>query len=632
MNFFEAQERARKSSRLLVWWFILAMLGVIIVMYFLAIALAHFLNLNAGEVTEARQLVEFQLWRPELLGWVGLVVGGVILIGSWSKLAQLSKGGSVVARDLGGRQIEPTTTDLAEKRLLNIVEEMAIASGVPVPEVWLLNEEAGINAFAAGTDPSNAVIGVTRGTLRNLNRDELQGVVAHEFSHILNGDMKLNLRLMGWIFGLVMLSMLGRLLLESFVFVRGSRDSKAGGAIVAVIVAGVAIWAVGSIGILFARMIQAAISRQREYLADASAVQFTRNPDGISGALKKIGGFQEHGRIRAAKAAEARHMFFAGSSLNRLLATHPPLEKRIKAIDPQWNGELVSLQKSKGSVVGEHRVSNFSGEGSSHMTLGNVSELGDSELITLAKGEMIRDELRESRLTSFSKDEAKNVVFGLLIANDKGGIAVAQKLLQDAQYEESDIKKVAAWAKELSSYSSAKKIALVDLSLSWLKKMSMAEADEFVKLTEAIILADGEVDLFEFMLQKVVERHVVFGLGLAPVPRMRYRSLVELEMPLGSILWTFAKIGGGLPALESALEEYKLYTGRTLPSMEPGLGALAEALPLVDAATPLVKKQVLRLCSMVVLDDGVIDDQENELLRATAEAIGAALPPTLRKM
>ena len=204
----------------------------------------------------------------------------------------------MVARDLGGREVEPGTTDRLERRLLNVVEEMAIASGVAVPGVWVMDDERGINAFAAGTDPTNAVVGVTRGTLERLSRAELQGVVAHEFSHILNGDMKLNMRLMGWIFGLVMLAMLGRVMLEAFRFMGASRNSRGGGGriVLAIVVAGLAVWLVGSIGVFFARMLQAAISRQREYLADASAVQFTRDPGGIAGALRKIGGFSMRGK------------------------------------------------------------------------------------------------------------------------------------------------------------------------------------------------------------------------------------------------------------------------------------------------------------------------------------------------
>ena len=418
---------------------------------------------------------------------------------------------------------------------MNVVEEMAIASGVPVPEVWIMDNEEGINAFAAGTDPTNAVIGVTRGTLERLTRSELQGVVAHEFSHILNGDMKLNMRLMGWIFGLVMLSVLGRIMLESFRFMRGSRDSKGHGIVIAIILAGLAVWLVGSIGVLFARMLQSAISRQREYLADASAVQFTRDPGGISGALKKIGGFPEHGKISSPKAMESRHMFFAGSGFSALMATHPPLEKRILAIDPQWKGEMlqggtdpVSESEFTGSM-------GFSGSLEQVDSTDRLDSLGESARLDTHVGAAIREELRAGKVTSFSKQEAKSLLLGLLIAADADGREMGKKILANHGSDEEAITRAIAWSMDLESYTSAKKLALVDLSLSWLRKMSRSEATAFVAASKALIEADGEVNLFEFMLQKVIERHVEIGLGLKPVPAMRYRDLRSLETEVAQV-------------------------------------------------------------------------------------------------
>ncbi len=627
MNFFEAQERARKSSRLLVWWFILSVLGVIAVMYVLATAYLRFSG-SGREVEAAAPPMGW--WNPELLMWTGLLVGGVILIGSWIKLAQLSAGGKVVAQSLGGRPVEPTTTDLPERRLLNVVEEMAIASGVPVPEVWIMDDEEGINAFAAGTDPTNAVIGVTRGTLERLSRSELQGVVAHEFSHILNGDMKLNMRLMGWIFGLVMLSMLGRVMLESFRFMRGSRDSKGGGIVIAIIVAGLAVWLVGSIGVLFARMLQSAISRQREYLADASAVQFTRDPGGISGALKKIGGFPEHGNISSPKAMESRHMFFAGSGFSALMATHPPLEKRILAIDPQWKGEMLKGRADPVTEAEFTGASGFSGSVRGTEAGGRLDSIGESARLDTNVGAAIREELRAGKVTSFSKQEAKCLLLGLLVAADADGREMAEKILSAQGADVETVAQVTGWSVDLEGYDSARKLALVDLSLSWLRKMGKPEARAFVAASKALIEADGEVNLFEFMLQKVIERHVEIGLGLKPVPAMRHRELRSLEKELARVLGAFAVLGGGETALAKAAAEYREHTGRELPRIEAGLADVARALVEMDAATPLVKQRILRLCGLVATDDGVVEDKELELLRATAEAIGAPIPPLFR--
>ena len=631
MNFFEAQERARKSSRALVWWFILSVLGVIVVMYFLAVGFNLFRTSNQDGMFHATEPAGLGLWEPELLMWTSLIVGGVIILGSWAKLAQLSGGGKVVASSLGGRPVDPTTTDLPERRLLNVVEEMAIASGVPVPEVWILGEEQGINAFAAGTDHSNAVIGVTRGTLDRLTRAELQGVVAHEFSHILNGDMKLNMRLMGWIFGLVMLSMLGRMLMESFRFVRGSsRDSKNGGVIIAILLTGLSVWLVGSVGVLFARLLQAAISRQREYLADASAVQFTRNPEGIAGALKKIGGFTERGKIHSPKAMEARHMFFAGSGLSSLMATHPPLEQRIRAIEPSWKGKMLQGKADPVTAQEFSGASGFSGSTEHEVSAGEIHNLGESHRLDSNVGAAIRAEMREENVTSFSKQSAKTLLLGLLVAADTDGRDTGQAILQGLGWDVGSIEEIIGWSVQLETYNSSKKLALVDLSLSWLRKMSRVEAQEFVNASQALIEADGEVNLFEFMLQKVIERHVLIGLGLKQVPGMKYRSLLSLENEVVHLLGAFAVLAGGDKALSRAAKEYRHYTGKELSVRSSGLGDVAAALLEMDASTPLVKQQILRLCSLVVMDDGVVQDQELELLRATAEAIGAPIPPLVR--
>ena len=631
MNFFEAQERARKSSRALVWWFILSVVGVIVVMYVLGVSLWQYSSTNPQGINHATDTAELVWWDPTIFTWVSVLVGGVIMTGSWVKLAQLSGGGKVVAQSLGGRAVEPTTTDLPERRLLNVVEEIAIASGVPVPEVWIMDEEQGINAFAAGTDPSNAVIGITRGTLERLTRTELQGVVAHEFSHILNGDMKLNMRLMGWIFGLVMLSMLGRIMIESLRFMRGSRDSKAGGIILALVVAGLAVWLVGSIGVLFARMLQAAISRQREYLADASAVQFTRQVEGIAGALKKIGGYSEHGTIRSPKAMEARHMFFAGSGFSSLMATHPPLDKRIKAIDTHWNGDM--LQGMADPVRAEEfsGAMGFSGSLEQTAARGSVDSLGENVRLDMNVGAVIREDLRAGKVTAFSKQEAKTLLLGLLVAADHDWRETAKHILEKHGLDAEMIAQVIAWSVDLEGYDSSKKLALVDLSLSWLRKMSQSEARDFVTASQALIEADGEVNLFEFMLQKVIERHVLIGLGLKPVPGMRYRKIQDLERELADLLSVFATLAGGGTAIELAAVQYREHTGRELPRSTAGLSEVSSALMEMDAATPLVKQQILRLCGLVVTDDGHVAYQEMELLRATAEAIGAPIPPLVRK-
>ena len=354
-SFFEQQDLARKNSRRLVWFFGMAVIVVVVSLNLVAVGLFTSASKNPDGTVPltARSFSSDQLSELyAIIAATTLGTGGIIGLASLGKTVALSSGGSAIAESLGGRLIESQDIkDPLEKRLLNIVEEMALASGVPVPPVYIMDNEEGINAFAAGYKPTDAVIGVTRGTLQTLSRDQLQGVIAHEFSHILNGDMRLNIRMIGVLYGLLFLGIMGRTILRllSNVSYNSSRrsssdsdkDSK-GNPMAAVYLIAIALFILGYLGYFLGRLIQAALSRQREFLADASAVQFTRNPDGIAGALKAIGGWANHAQIQSPEALETAHMFF-GDSIKRMfanspMATHPPLETRIRRLDPNWDG------------------------------------------------------------------------------------------------------------------------------------------------------------------------------------------------------------------------------------------------------------------------------------------------------
>src|SRR5688572_22250190 len=280
MNFFERQAAARRTSSRLVVLFALAVAGIVF-----AIDAAAFLAYGAGADAEPGEI-------GALLVFTTLLTLGVIGLGSLYRVASLRGGGEPVALQLGGTPVPEDTTDFNLRRLRNVVEEIAIASGVPVPRIYVLEHEQAINAFAAGYSPADAVVAVTRGALDRLNRDELQGVIAHEFSHILNGDMRLNVRLIGVLFGILVLAIIGRKVLQ---FGRiGGRDNRGAAA---VLLAALVAMAIGYIGLFFGRMIKAGVSRSRETMADASAVQFTRQTRGLAGALKKIGGLGEGSRL-----------------------------------------------------------------------------------------------------------------------------------------------------------------------------------------------------------------------------------------------------------------------------------------------------------------------------------------------
>ena len=344
MDFFEAQARAKKRTSRLVVLFGVAVLGTIAAGYLTAVLLLTQVP-RSGYQGESNGSMPITWWDPQVFGAV--VAGTLIIVGLSSLFKWLSfrTGGAAVAESVGGRRIEPGRATPEERQLLNVVEEMAIASGVPMPAVYVLDQETGINAFAAGLTTSDAVVAVTRGTLQKLNRDELQGVIGHEFSHILNGDMSLNVKLTALLFGILVIGLMGRGVLWSMrgMRVRSSNNKNSGGVVVAILAVGLAMMIIGYIGYFFGRLIQAAVSRQREFLADASAVQFTRNPRGITGALGKIGGFALGSRVNTNKATGIGHFFFAQgfkSNFGGAWATHPPLEQRIRAIDPQWDGKF----------------------------------------------------------------------------------------------------------------------------------------------------------------------------------------------------------------------------------------------------------------------------------------------------
>mgnify|MGYP001017651503 FL=1 len=321
-SFFEHQEKARRNSRLLVFLFALAVLGIAAAIY-LAV-------MGALGMSECREnpACRFTWWDPVFFLYVFGGTLGFVGLASGYRILSLKSGGGSVAEMMGGRQVDPGTRDPLERRLVNVVEEMAIASGVPVPAIYVMDGEPGINAFAAGFSPNDAAVAVTRGTLETLDRDKLQGVIAHEFSHILNGDMRMNIRLIGVLFGILAIAVIGRIILS---FAGRTRGSKKDNGAAAVALAGLVLMIVGYIGLFVGRIIQAAVSRQREFLADASAVQFTRNPLGISGALKTIAGWEAGSRLAAPKTVEVGHLLFGEgqpSWLGGLLATHPPLEER----------------------------------------------------------------------------------------------------------------------------------------------------------------------------------------------------------------------------------------------------------------------------------------------------------------
>lgn len=623
MDFFEAQELARKRTKWLVVWFLLAMLGVVAAVDLLVVLLFG------------------QELSVELLSLTSIGTAGVILAASGFKSLQLNGGGAVVARDLGARQIMPGTTDFEEKRLLNVVEEMAIASGMPVPQVFLMDQEEGINAFAAGTEPSNAVIGVTRGCLQTLSRDELAGVVAHEFSHILNGDMRLNMRLMGLVFGLLVLSIIGQVLVDLLRFQSLSsrrNDREGGNAVLALFLLGVGLMVIGAIGSFFGRLIQAAVSRQREFLADASAVQFTRNPDGITGALKKIGGLQAGSRLQNSRAAEASHMFFSGGGMFSFgLATHPPLEVRIKAVEKGWNGEFKAPEPmrerprreggSTSARAGQDAVPAMA-------MMGAVAGLGGEDRRDYSRGEAIYEGIPEAwRAAVHDRQEAQALIYAFLLADeaelrDRELAHLAETVGQDAS------EAARRWQEEAQGLHSGRKIALIEIALPTLRGLSPSEYERFAAAIDWLIESDGEVDLFEFMLERVIARHLGHHFGQEGFAKIRYRTFDKLLPEANLLVSAIAGIGAEEAAEADAAHAAatEVWPGQFNREDEVTLSDLDPILDKFDQATPLVKRQLLIACGKAVARDGKVTSEEVELLRTIADAIGCPIPPFVEEL
>jgi Zn-dependent protease with chaperone function len=689
MDFFERQDDARKKTKLLVFYFILAVVGVVVSIYALVVFGLSFTGKpqGSGGYRSGRPPAKIAVWQPDVFLSTAGGVLIVVLLGSGFKSLSLSAGGSAVAKELGGRRIDQNTTDADERKLMNVVEEMAIAAGVPVPEVYLMENESGINAFAAGRTPSDAVIGVTRGCVKLLSRDELQGVIAHEFSHILNGDMRLNLRLIGLLFGILMLSILGRIILRSSMYSGGSRssDGKGNGAF-PIMLFGLGLTIIGSIGVLFGHLIKSAVSRQREFLADASAVQFTRNPDGIGGALKKIGGLAYGSRIEDPHAEEASHMFFANglkASFSEAFATHPPLAQRIKAIDPSWDGKfervnLPSMSSSMGSR------DNRSGQRPRGDTFGfeNAGTAGLSGLIARAIAAEERTEPAPKRPPATAGAPMKPPTAGATIASigrlDDAQIAMARQihadfpddwlravrnesgaqalvfallLAQDDDLRSGELEFLARGTDsltyqttlffhgQLGDLHSSRKLALVDLGIPALRRLSPQEYQRFIDLMQHLISSDRKVNLFEFTLQKIVKRHLDLYFRRTQPPRIRYQAFAPLADDAAVLLSTLAFLGAkeeadALAAFRAGAATLESEIGGRLevkPGNECGLPRIDEALDRFDAAAPMVKKKLLHACGTTVMADGKVVSDEAELLRAIADTIGCPIPPFIQE-
>jgi Zn-dependent protease with chaperone function len=681
MDFFALQDQATRNTRKLIFLFAMAISAIVVSLYIFIVllfipprsfdggiglhAVRLLTNLNWSRqsgVGLVEWLADRDWWHPGLFLSVTGVTAALLACGSAFKFSQLRQGGRTFASVLGGRPILSLTKDPDERRLLNVVEEMAIASGTPVPGVYLLEQEPGINAFAAGFSRDDMVIGITQGGLRMLRRDELQGVIAHEFSHILRGDMRLNMRLLGTVSGITLISSIGYFLLRfSTRGVRidfgGSRSKAEGGGGLGpgILVFGAALYVLGYLGVFFSNLIKSAIGRQREFLADASAVQFTRNPSGLAGALKKIGGLAQGSRIRSPHAQEASHFYFSNGlrdSYFQILATHPPLAERILRLDPSFDGEFprIELPADLASAT-ESQPSLLSPlEGQSLPRQSRAGTLDPQQLIesigilTMAQIDSasgLRANLPPAILDASRECVGASAIIIALLLSSEEEIRARQirKIQQDAP--PAMFGEVTRLLPTIQALNPETKIPLIDLSVQALRNLSERQYEQFRALTETMIGADEHLDLFEFCLQRILRHRLdahFHGVN-SRTPKF-FRTLEVLREAL-HLLSALAWLGqpeeaGALAAFTAGARQLDLPERRELKlesqSISGDLELTDRALERLCSAGPYVKKNVMLSCAHVVASDGRVMEPEHELLRAIADSLELPLPPLVREL
>lgn len=647
MNFFQHQDQARRRTGLLVLLFALAVASLIALTNILVLVFA--LYASNGDLSES--LVNTEVVPLDSLLSVSLGVLSIIALASLFKLIQLSRGGRAVAEALGGKKINPNTDDPDERRVRNVVEEMAIAAGIPVPPVYLF-EEQGINAFAAGYQTGDAVIGVSRGCINLLDRDELQGVIAHEFSHILHGDMRLNIRLMGVLHGILVIGIIGYYLLRIVSRVGYRRRSGKNDLALPLLLLGGGLAIIGYAGTFFGNLIKAAVSRQREYLADASAVRYTRNPAGIGGALKKIGGFVKGSHLEHPKAAEMSHLFFAQAIshfLGSLMATHPPLTERIRRIDPNWNGQYphVAQQPPKTILMRDAGQPGVSPVVAGQVSTSNIPEQPKVEDVLLASvGELAADQLSYATnlLTSIPAAvmdaahdpfSARALIYCLLLDRRP-----AIELKQWQQLESTADARVFAEMCRLNSPEIRMprfRLPILELCLPALAQLSDKQYRIFKSNLIHLIKADQAVELFEWAVYRIIIQYIEPDNGLV-FGRRQIKSLKSVGKATELLLSAVAAAGADSPdkAMESfnrAKEMLGLrriqFVSQSGHQSDYSLRDLSRALAILNRLRPLVKPKLLKALCQCVTYDGKVKPIEMELLRAISISLDCPMPPVV---
>jgi Zn-dependent protease with chaperone function len=639
LNFFAAQDHARRSTRRLVMLYLLAAVAIVISVS-AVIGFAVTFNQQSPDLG-TRVANNIEVFSGAAILALLVIAGATI-----EKIVRLRSGGGRVAQGLGATLVPESSIDLSHQRLRNVVEEMAIASGVPVPEIYVLEHEHGINAFAAGYAPEDAAVAVTRGALEVLTREELQGVIAHEFSHVLNGDMRLNIRLMGVLSGIVFLTIIGRKVLFNMRYLRGRDSAKLALPGLAI---GFGLIVIGGLGVFFARIIKASVSRQREYLADASAVQFTRQTTGLAGALKKIGGYMVGSRFQIADPEEVSHMLFStGSNLNRMLATHPPLTQRIQALEPGFKPEdyphvdYQAARAERKSEAAEQYAGLAAAAGGAASVATNVSPDRVADNVGHPSQEQVEfaGKLRQSipqilSAAAHSSDNAYLLTIALIL--DRSGRALERQLsLSYEQLGEQRANLVKQYYDELRKIGGGYRLPLLEIAFPALRQRQAAELEYLIDLASRLIEVDGNIDLYEYCFNRVLVSSL--QRAMHPSRRKKHRSAKRAPVRKAAVdlLRVIAYHGhrddhAGETAFRAGLEAFGDWASEADYN-----GARDFSAPVFDNQLDLLaaldgdgRQMLIKAITAVITEDGKLTSTESDLMRAICVTLECPLPPIL---
>lgn len=642
MDFFEHQDKARRKTGQLVLMFtigVVATIAAVNVVVFLAYWLFTSSQFTAGGLTAVGSnslLSAWQQWWGSNLNWqVSWGVLGAVVIGTVFRFIELAGGGRKVAEWAGAKPVDMTSKDDRIRQFINVCEEMAIAAGMPVPELYVMNREPAINAFVAGYKTNNAVLVVTQGALEQLSRDELQGVIAHEYSHILNGDMRLNVRLMAFLAGLVMIGQIGRFFLYANMGSRrrsyGSSRNNDGRAAIIFIGLGLLLMAVGYIGVLVGRMIKAAVSRQREYLADASSVQFTRNPDGLAGALYAISKASEGSRLNHQHAEDMSHFCFGETvALSSRLATHPPIQDRIRRINPNFIAKTRTkerLTETAEQSVARHQPQAFDTVMQATGFMAMVGQVSPNHVL-YAQGlfkhipEQIKDWIHQS-------SGAKAYLYSqiLLGTDDKGRQQVLNRIKEEDPSVMPMLKQLWPYCQKMDDQL---RLPVLELAIPTMRRFSEPDRVVLLDRLDRLVKVDGRVDFIEWTILTLIK------LRLDPKANdsseRLANSLDAFKPAVAQLLTSLVDESPNRAIATQALD--KITNQLSLPSspaaiVGTGYERLSDALMKLDGVSFMWRKVVLEACVDIVQSDGRIEFKEYETLRLVAECLQCPVPPLM---